>query len=173
MKRKDFGRMIPVGALLTLCAVFSIGCGGPLTVSDAFVTSVVVNAPVGEVFSYVTDPAHTSEWGAGTTSNRQGSGLGATSEWTYEVEGIKVSAQVITVDYVPNQRTVARYMSDTLDMTVISLYLPVDGGTKLTWVLSYTAQVPRALKAVVGVAKRKNREATQEQLNKIKAALEK
>ena len=52
--------------------------------------SIVINAPVGDVFTYIEDPNKLTEWMTSLSEvrNIKGEGVGQTYDWTYRMLGI-------------------------------------------------------------------------------------
>jgi uncharacterized membrane protein len=67
--------------------------------------SIVIEAPVEEVFRYVNDPNSMPEWLVGMveTRNPVGSGEGLQYEWTYKMIGLQLRGQNVVVDYIHNE----------------------------------------------------------------------
>ena len=140
--------------------------------SEISISSVEIAAPPEAVFSYVTDPAHYSEWEWSKISNVQGQGLGQTMDWSIEFLGDKLSGHSVVVDYIPNQKWGAAWNGD-FHGTDTWLFVPAGAGTKLIFI-QYGAAVGQdmtkeAWDAVVQEAKKNIERA----LQKIKAATEK
>ena len=105
--------------------------------------SVSINAPVEEVFAYVTDPMSQLEWLPSmvevTDVNRTEHGVGSTYRWKYKMAAI-LEGDNETLEFVPNERVVARSRGG-IDSTWTWTYEPQDGGTKLSVHIEYTIPV--------------------------------
>jgi uncharacterized protein YndB with AHSA1/START domain len=160
--RRIFAVIVPALTLLSACA--------RTTLSDTIVVSVVIKAPVERVFSYVNDFKNLPEYApAWTLTNLQGSGLGATFDWSLTAGGKSIRGSALTVDYVPNQRVV-NISSGDVQGTETYLYFPVPEGTKLIYAMAYSIEVPLFTKRVAAKAIREN---TQADLKRLKAVMEK
>ena len=99
-------------------------------------TSVVINRPVEEVFTYVADPSNIAQWagpvveakqtsegpvGLGTTSTRVTQFLGRTIESTYEI-----------IEYEPNNYYKDKTTSGPVPIDSRMSFESVDDGTKVT-----------------------------------------
>ena len=107
--------------------------------------SVGINAPVEEVFAYVSDPMSQLEWmpsmGEVTEVNLTEQGVGSTYRWKYKIAGMIFQGDNETLEFVPNKRVVARSKGG-IDSTWTWTYEPQDGGTKLSVHTEYTIPVP-------------------------------
>ncbi len=161
-----FAAMLLVGLALAAC-----GCGGARmeNMTDTGMLSVKINAPPSKVFAFVNDPKNGEKWSWANPSNSQGQGVGRTVDWTLEVGGMSFKGQTVTVDVVPNQRIVEQFMGDA-DGSNTYLFLPEGGGTKLILIQTASVDMPRAAKNMVT---EKNKEAIEQSLQRLKAAVEK
>jgi uncharacterized membrane protein len=105
--------------------------------------SVVVNAPVSEVFAYVNAAATIPDWMTGMIEVRNvvGGGAGLQYDWTYKMVGVHVRGQNVVVEYIPNERATHQGIG-MLTSSWTNIVEPHDGGTKLTIELEYTIPVP-------------------------------
>ena len=105
--------------------------------------SIVVNAPVGEVFAYANAPSTMPDWMSALVEVRNviGSGAGLQWEWTYKMAGVHVRGQSVIVDYILNECATHQGIG-MLSVDWTTMVEPHDGGTKLTAKLEYTIPVP-------------------------------
>jgi uncharacterized membrane protein len=105
--------------------------------------SIVINAPVSDVFAYVNAPATIPDWMTGMIEVRNviGSGAGEQYDWTYKMVGVHVRGQNVVVEHIPNERATHQGIG-MLSSTWTNIVEPHDGGTKLTIQLEYTIPVP-------------------------------
>ena len=135
--------------------------------------SIVINAPVSEVFEYVNAPATLADWMTGMIEVRNviGSGAGLQWDWTYKMVGIHVRGQSVIVDHIPNERATHQGIGMlTADWT--NIVEPHDGGTKLTMKLEYTIPVPVLGKLAEHLTIRRNARELETSLLNLKETLE-
>jgi len=174
MKAKGLVHGVLIGTVC-LGAVFLSACagsGGTTAASDAFMASVVISAPAETVFNYVADVQHLSEWHPGSYTNLQGQGLGGTFEWFHDLGETSLRGQTVVVDYIPNQKIGEYFMGDS-NGYLTPLFLPVAEGTKVIAAASYHMEFPQPIKADEAAFKRMVREGWRQDLQKLKAAVEK
>ena len=99
--------------------------------------TVVINRPVGEVFSYLTNPDNLPEWQSGVTEARkEGEGLlGAGSRLT-EVRtflGKRISSTLEVTAYEPDREFSIRVVTGPIPFAVRHVFEPADGGTRITF----------------------------------------
>lgn len=70
--------------------------------------SIVINCPVEEVFAYMTDPDHASEWGSNVDEYRMLSGapdeVGSLAALTTKVAGVRIQSTEEITAYEENRR---------------------------------------------------------------------
>lgn len=100
--------------------------------------SVLIDAPVEEVFAYVNDPNKLPEWMVGMieTRNPAGSGEGLQYEWTYKMVGLQLRGENVVVEYLPDQRAVHQSIG-MVESVWTNIVEPHPGGTKLTIAVEY------------------------------------
>ena len=105
--------------------------------------SILINAPVSEVFAYVNAPATLPDGMTALVEVRNviGSGAGLQWDWTYKMAGIHVRGQSVIVEYVHDERATHQGVG-MLAAEWTNIVEPHDGGTKLTMKLEYTIPVP-------------------------------
>lgn len=114
-------------------------CGGRVTLSETVEVEMEMKAPVEKVFSYMADPSHAPP----SASHIQGSGLGQTNDWKFEMAGKVISGHALCTDWLPNQRKVFATWGD-IDGSETYLFLPTPHGAKVVVIGSYFIQAPAA-----------------------------
>ena len=135
--------------------------------------SIVINAPVSEVFAYVNAPATIANWMTAMVEVRNviGSGAGLQWDWTYKMAGIHVRGQSVIVDYIPDECATHQAIG-MLDANWTNIVEPQDGGTKLTMKLEYTIPVPVLGKLAEHLTIRRNARELDTSLLNLKETLE-
>ncbi len=105
--------------------------------------SIIINAPVDKVFSYITDPANEMEWLPSITDIRDitGQGVGKRYGFTYKMFGLPLKGQSEVLEYTPNQRYVIKSMGGIVSNWTWT-FSPEDGGTRVDVLVTYTIPVP-------------------------------
>lgn len=100
--------------------------------------SVMINAPIEEVFSYVEDPVNQLEWLPGITEVRNivGRGKGLWFHWTYKMMGILFSGVVEFTEHLLNERLVA-VSTGSIDSIWVWTFQPESDKTLLNMVVEY------------------------------------
>ncbi len=105
--------------------------------------SIVINASVGAVYTYVEDPTKLSEWMTSLTEvrNIKGEGVGQSYDWTYRMMGIPLDGTTTVTEKVPNERSKTETTGGVKSTWVFTLVS--DGeATTLTLKIDYTIPVP-------------------------------
>jgi len=134
---------------------------------------VVVNAPPGRVFAYVTEPSTMAEWLPSMVGVRGviGHGLGQQYEWTYKMAGLLLRGQSIVVELVPDERAVHQSIG-TIGSAWTFTVEPHDGGTALTVEVEYTVPLPVLGKLAEKLAVRRDARDLEAALVNVKDTLE-
>lgn len=171
MLERSFIRCTMLG-ILCLGMVFMNACAS--TLSDSVSGSIVIDAPVQEVFAYMDEEGNALEWNSALKEIKDltGTGVGATYKWTYEMAGRLFHGDGIVVDYVPNQREVLKSTGD-IDATWTFIYVPEDGKTKVIILVEYSARVPSFASMARKSLAKKNQQGLDEALIKLKSIMEK
>lgn len=105
--------------------------------------SIIINAPMEKVFSYVADPANQLEYIPGITDIRDitGEGVGKRYGWTYKAMGISLKGESEVIEYTPNERYVDK-SSGGIVSTWTWTFKSEAGGTRLNVVIEYTVPIP-------------------------------
>jgi uncharacterized membrane protein len=101
--------------------------------------SIVIKAPVSEVFAYVNDLTTMPDWLTGLVEVRNviGSGEGQQCEWTFKMIGVQLRGQAVVIESVPNGRS-AHQTIGMLSATWTNIVEPHEDDTKLTIEVEYT-----------------------------------
>ena len=105
--------------------------------------SIIINAPVEKVFSYISDPNSELESIPSITDIRDitGQGVGQRWGWSYKMMGISLKGESEVIEYIPNQQLVHKSMGGIVS-TWTYTFKPEAGGTRLNLVVDYTIPVP-------------------------------
>jgi uncharacterized membrane protein len=107
--------------------------------------TIIVNAPVEKVFSYMDDPLSNLEWLPGMVDVRDvvqtPNKVGTHFRWTYKMAGIRFEGETTTTEYVPNKRVVTQSRGG-ISSTWTFAYEPQADGTKLTLSVDYSIPIP-------------------------------
>jgi uncharacterized membrane protein len=123
--------------------------------------TVVINAPVEKVFSYLEDPNNGPEWIPGMVETREvtGSGVGKHYHWTYKMAGMRFDGETTITEQVENERIVYESKGGISSIWTHT-FQPSDSGTRFKMAIEYTIPVPVLGKlAEKLVLKRNEREA--------------
>lgn len=135
--------------------------------------SIVIDAPLSEVFTYVNEPRTLPDWMVGLieTRNIMGSGEGLQYDWTFKMVGIQHRGQNVVVEYVLNER--ASHQSIGMISSVwTNIVEPETSGTRLTIEAEYTIPVPVLGKLAESLTVRRNERNLQASLLNVKETLE-
>ena len=105
--------------------------------------SIVIKAPVNEVFAYADDFLTMPDWLPGLVEvhNVIGAGEGRQCDWTFKMVGVLLRGQAVVVDSVPNERSTHQTIG-MLEATWTSIVEPHEDGTKLIIEVEYAIPVP-------------------------------
>ncbi len=98
--------------------------------------SVVINRPIKEVFTYVSDLRHSAEWQAGLLEVRQTTdgpqGVGTQFAFVRKFLGRKMEASIEFVEYKPTTIVTFRTTSGPMPVKSSYLFAPTPEGTQVT-----------------------------------------
>ena len=105
----------------------------------SFEGSIVINAPVSEVYAYVGELGTMPDWliGLVKVDHVVGAGEGQQCDWTFKLVGIQLRGQAVVVECVPDQRSTHQTIG-MIDATWTSIVEPHGDGSKLTIEVDYT-----------------------------------
>jgi uncharacterized membrane protein len=135
--------------------------------------SIVINAPVGEVFTYVNELTTMPDWLTGLVEVRNviGTGEGQQCEWTFKLVGIQLRGQAVTVDCVENKRCTHQSIG-MFSSSWKQIVEPHEDGTKLIIEVEYTLPLPVLGKLAEHLTVRRMARDLDSSLLNIKEALE-
>jgi uncharacterized protein YndB with AHSA1/START domain len=108
-------------------------------------TTIIINAPVEKVFSYLQDePTNLVEIWPSMVDVKDVQQLpngGTSFRWAYRMAGIRFEGTSEDIEYVANQRVVTKTKGG-VEATYTWTFQPEDGGTKMTVMIEWTVPVP-------------------------------
>jgi uncharacterized protein YndB with AHSA1/START domain len=136
--------------------------------------SIVIDAPVEKVFSYVEEPSNIPEYWPSVVEIKEVEELpngGARVTMVYKMAGVRLDIESECTEFVPNERTV--YESEGgVSSTITWTYEPHDGGTKVTMRNDYTVRLPVLRKLAESFLTQVNENEAEAVLANVKARLE-
>jgi len=104
-----------------------------------YADSIVIEAPVTEVFAYVNDLSTMPDWLLGLVEVRDviGTGEGQQCDFTFKMIGVQLRGSAVVVDCVPNERCTHQSIG-MLSADWTNIVEPHEDGTKLTVEVEYT-----------------------------------
>ncbi len=137
--------------------------------------SIIINAPVEKVFTYLDDVEKNVEWLPGMVEVKDihltDERVGSHFQWVYKMVGIRMSGETTTTEYVPNRRVVTKSKGG-ITSTWTFTFDAHNGGTKLTILVEYTVPIPVLGKIVEALVLKQNDREAKLSLENIKAATE-
>jgi len=135
--------------------------------------SIVINAPVSEVFTYVNELTTMPDWLTGLVEVRNviGTGEGQQCEWTFKLVGVQLRGQAVTVDCVANERCTHQSIG-MFSSTWKQIVEPHEDGTKLIIEVEYALPLPVLGKLAEHLTVRRMARDLDSSLLNIKEALE-
>jgi uncharacterized membrane protein len=139
----------------------------------SYENSVLIQAPLGQVFKYVNEPTTFPDWVHGMVEVRNviGTGEGQQYEWTFKMVGMQLHGQSIAVNYVQDE--CAAYQSiGMIESIWTNIVEPHDGGTNLTIKVEYSIPAPVLGKLAERLTVRRNQRGLDATLLNAKEVLE-
>ena len=139
----------------------------------SYENSIVIDAPLSDVFSYANDPKTFPDWVQGMIDVRDviGTGEGQQYEWTFKMVGIQFRGQSVAVNYVQDE--CAAYQSiGMIESIWTNIVESSDGGTKLTIKVDYSIPAPVLGKLAEALTLRRNKRGLDATLLNAKEVLE-
>ena len=106
--------------------------------------SITINAPVGKIFNYISQPTNLPEFWPSLVETSDVQELpngGHSNRWVYKMAGIRLEGTSEDVEYVTNQRLVSKTKGG-VESTQTWMFQPEAGGTKVTFEVEYTVPIP-------------------------------
>ena len=135
--------------------------------------SIVINAPVEAIYTYLTDPTKATEWMTSLSEvrNIKGEGVGQTYDWTYRMMGIPLDGTTTVSEQTPNERI--KYETTGGVTSAWDYSFAFDGkATTLKLKIDYTIPVPVLGKLAEKLVANRNERETETNLANIKDCLE-
>ncbi len=109
----------------------------------SYSNSIVIMAPVSEVFAYVNDPTNAPEWITGVVevSDVIGRGEGRHSHWVLKFAGVRLHGDDVVIEWVEDE-CCANQSIGMFESTWTKVVEPHEDGTKLTIKFEYELPVP-------------------------------
>ncbi len=102
--------------------------------------TVRTDRPIGQVFDYLSDFTHTTEWDPGTVHTEKTSGDGGVGTTYHNVSkfmGRETELEYTVIDLVPIQRFALRGVNKTVSAQDTMTFRSVGGGTEVTYVAAF------------------------------------
>lgn len=137
-----------LAVMVLVMATFLVGTAvSAPVISDSLVKTADFNAPVEKVFKYFnldqisvdqsTGKVSLQAWPTLTFSNGQGEGVGSVSDYEYISLGQAYRGKKVTVEAIPNQKTVDIYSGD-INATITTIYMANGAGSRIVQIWQYT-----------------------------------
>jgi uncharacterized protein YndB with AHSA1/START domain len=136
--------------------------------------SIVISAPVEEVFAYVQEPENLLSFWPGLMEVKDVAQLpngGTRFTWVTKMAGMRFQGSSEDIEVVANQRVVNR-TTGGIDSTITWTYQPEDGRTKVIYEVDYTVPIPLLGKLAEAVLLKQNENEAQSMLANLKARME-
>jgi uncharacterized protein YndB with AHSA1/START domain len=136
--------------------------------------SIVIDAPVEEVFDYVEEPANIPQYWPSVIEIKDVDQLstgGFRMTAVYKMAGVRFEVESECTEFIPNQRTVYR-SEGGVSSTATWIYEPHDGGTKATMENEYTVHLPVLRRLAESFLTRINENEADAVLANVKARME-
>jgi len=137
--------------------------------------TVVIDAPVEEVFNYIADPMNEVQFIPSIVEvsdvTRTETGVGSHYRWAYKMFGMRFRGESTCTEYVPHERMVTDSRGGIVS-TWTYTFQPEDGATKMTLTIDYTIPVPVLGKFAEALVLRQNEREADLAMANLKAILE-
>ena len=136
--------------------------------------TITINAPVEKVFGYVSEPTNLPEIWPSLVEVKDVHRLpngGTSNQWVYKMAGMRLEGTSEDIEYVVNQRFVARTKGGA-ESTQTWICQPEAGGTKVTFGVEYTVPIPVLGKLAEAVIVKMNQHEGEAILANLKARME-
>jgi uncharacterized protein YndB with AHSA1/START domain len=171
-------------ALMAMGWFFICGCAATKTspavetLADSIINTIEIKAAPEKVFNFLAEPRSMTAYfpNMKSVTNVQGRGLGATFDWTLDIQGKIVNGQAVYADYIPNQKlvlTTSLPNATVLESWIFLITPTASGGTRLTAVMQSVAENPVMSPSDRQAVARSFRQEVRTVLNNIKTEVEK
>jgi uncharacterized protein YndB with AHSA1/START domain len=136
--------------------------------------SIIIDAPVEEVFNYVEEPTNIPEYWPSVVEIKEVEQLpngGARMTAIYKMAGIRFEVASKCTEYIPNRRTVYESEGGVSSMATW-IYESHDGGTRVTVENEYTVELPVLRKLAESFLVKINENEAEAILANVKAKME-
>ena len=138
--------------------------------------TVSIEAPVSDVFRYVSNPESAVEWlpsmqQVNDIDVRDG-GVGTNYRWTYTMAGMRFEGESVCTDCELNRRLSTKSRGGIIS-TWDWFFEEAGGGTKMTIIIEYTVPVPVLGRIAETLVLRQNRKEADQAVENIKRKMEK
>ena len=135
--------------------------------------SILINAPVNEVFAYIADPTNSPSWIPGMVSVRDVAGVdvGKTFSWTYKMAGISFGGGSTIMECISNEKIVVVSQGGILSVWTYNFRAEGEG-TRVDANVVYTIPIPVVGKVIQELILVKNEREANFALAKLKEILE-
>ena len=136
--------------------------------------SILINAPVEKVFTFMGEPANLPQVWPSMVEVRdiQPSPAGGFNfGWTYKMAGMRFDGASETVEAIPNQRVVVK-STKGIESKFIWTYQPQAGGTQVTMEAEYSIPIPLIGKLAEALIVKQNEQEAEVLLANLKAKME-
>ncbi len=119
--------------------------------------TIVINAPVQDVFAYVANPRNEPEWQINLMSTHDvtGEGVGQHYRWDFKMAGVLLHGESNVTEYIPNRRYQNQSRGGAAS-TWTSTFEAQNGGTRWTLSVEYSVPIPVLGKIAEAVLVRQN-----------------
>ncbi len=109
----------------------------------SYANSIVIKAPLSEVFAYANDLGNLADWFTGMVkvSDVIGSGEGQQCRWVFKLAGIRLHGEAVVVKCVKDE-CCANQAIGMFNSTRTNLFAPHDDGTTLSIHVEYELPIP-------------------------------
>jgi len=136
--------------------------------------TITINAPVEKVFGYVGEPSNLPEIWPSLVEIKDVQPLptgGKSYRLVYKMAGLHLEGTGQQTEYIPNQRIVAKNKGG-VESTVIWIFQPEAGGTKVSFEAEYTVPIPVLSKVAEAFIVKVNEREAELLLANLKARME-
>lgn len=136
--------------------------------------SVVIHAPVEQVFGFAVVPSHLPESWPSMVEVKDVQPLpngGHSFRWVYQMAGMRFEGTSEDVEYAPNQRLIQKSRGG-IESAITWTFLPEAGGARVTFLAEYTVPVPLLGRLAEAAIAKVNEHETEALLANLKTRME-